>query len=640
MQQRDTKDESQLEEAVAQLEEANVSGKCAKGISGEARPSAEQSSSLSQLDFNLSKDDTPPASDQPRFSTPTKSLAQMAVESLFSIDLELIMAQGTKEESTDDEVERSPVSSGIKMSIPHARELPEEVKAMLGMNSSNVSSPHYDDSRPYESVFFGTDGSSSGIQDKSCSSWSSKEISALSQGSFASRLSPSKKDMAHSSPCRTKIVLNVREEVPAVLKESREVYARIFEKMRALDIAVDDDADDDEMSARILEFMNAMEITVDDDTTNATDVGSSAIFWDPVDTVGPAGGATEEGAPSISERAKTIKDWSRGCGSATAKEDASAMRDDSGLFSPSFANSIDFENDSTIDLGNPSDVSSQESLDTPRQWGAKTALMWDSPLKETGGHDSVRFGVPMSFRADGGDNAAEPARRSVLDRVHAIEERKGGHGAHPRQSPGGKEAGSSPRNAKGTKHVFLQFDSREDEMQDLMTEASRLEYPEEWAERDPEVELIAIMYPSPDHIEPQASEESDVLNWHLTNVPPPPHDAKKIDAQDPFFLQGDPFAASNIAVGTKYDSKTFNSFAEETFAQDDSLDFQVEGSAGFFSPYGDETPKRNDGIIARPPTPPPRQAVPDHDAIGWLLRNATITTIHSKQDQTMLRGIT
>jgi hypothetical protein len=586
MQQRTAEDESQWEEPVAQVDDASVSGSYTEDdISGEFHLSAEQSSRLSHHDFNPSEDNTSPASDQPkRGSTPTKSLAQMAADSVFAIDYELMMAQANQEGNIEDGDE-SPVSSGIEKSIPQERELPEEVKAMLDMNRSNVSSHHYDDSRAYDSDFFCAEGSS-GVQDKSSSSSNSKEVSALSQGSFVPRLSPSKKDIAHSSPHKTKRVINFFEEGPSLLEESREVSARISEKVSALDITVDDD----EMSARISEKVSAMNITVDDNRTDASDVGSSAIFGDP-DSFGSAGGLAEEQAPSIPERAKAIEGWSGG----RAKEEP--------MYSPSFANSLTFGNESSIDLGNPTDFSTQMSPDSPRRMGPKTARIPDSPPKEMAGKNSLRFGDPMSFGAAGGDYAAESAP-SVLDRGHAIEEWKGGHGAHPSHSPRGKEAASPPgRNAQGAKHV-LQYFSPENATQDLLTEISRLEYQEEWAERDPEVRIVPRM--SPDTVDAQKeSEQMDSLqNWHFTNVPP--YDAKKVDAQDPFFQQGDPFGASNITPSA-LDSSTFNPFAEETFSQHSSFDFQLEKSANFFSPYGDETPKKketqkkNTGIVARPP---------------------------------------
>jgi hypothetical protein len=334
--------------------------------------------------------------------------------------------------------------------------------------------------------------------------------------------------------------------------------------MNALDITVDDD----ETPARILEFMNEMDITLDDDTTHASDGELSAIFWNPDGTFGTAGWAAEERAPSISDRSK-----------ATTKDDESAVSDDSQLFSHSFVSSINFGTEATSDLGNPSQISIQESIDSPQR-GTRTALITDCPPKETGEHNSVRFGVPISFQGDSGNNVTE-STPTVLYRGEWEDE----HGVHPRQPPCGKEAGSPHRNTKGTKNV-LQCFSPEDETQDLMTELSRLDNPEEWTERDPEVQLTAAMSPSPDPIDPQASEEMNALkNWHFSNVPPT-HNTKKIDAQDPF-SKGDRFAASNIAAGSQYYSKTFNPFVEETFEQNDSFDFQLERTAGFFSPYGD-----------------------------------------------------
>jgi hypothetical protein len=573
------------DEPGAQAEDVSLSRSFSKDdTSGESRLSAEQSASLSHHDFNPSEDNTAPASDQPkRFSTPTKSLAQMAADSVFAIDYDLMMAQANQDGNLEDG-EVSPVSGGIEKSIPLERELPEEVKAMMDMNRSNVSSRHYDDSIAYEADSFSAEGSS-GVQDTSSSSWDSKEISALTQGSFVPRLSPSKKDIAHSSPRKTKRVLNFSEEGQVLLEESRDVSARISEKLSALVISVDDN----EMSSRIEDKVSAMSITLDDSRTDASDDGSSAIFGDR-DSFVAAGGLVEEQAPSIPERAKPIEGWTLG----RAREDP--------LLSQSFLSSFDFENESSIDLGTPTDFSIQMSPDSSSRMATRKASSSDSPPKGTGGKTSLRFGDPMSFGAAGGDYATESAP-SVLDRGHAIEEWKGGHGAHPRHSPHGSEAGSPPRNAKGAKHVLQYFSPKED-TQDLMTEASRLQNPEEWAERDPEVRMVPRM--SRDAVDAQkTSDEIDALkDWHFTNVPP--YDAKKMDAQDPFLQQGDPFGASNIVAGA-LDSNSFSPFVEKTSAQDDSFDFQLERSAKFFSPYGEETqkkketPKQNTGIVARPP---------------------------------------
>jgi hypothetical protein len=220
----------------------------------------------------------------------------------------------------------------------------------------------------------------------------------------------------------------------------------------------------------------------------------------------------------------------------------------------------------------------------------------------------------MSFGAAGGIYATESAP-SVLDRGHAIEEWKGGHVAHPRLSSRLKDAGAPRENAKGAKHV-LQHLSPEIERQDVMAEATRLENPETWAGRDPEVRIVSRMSRDTSDARKESEEIDALKEWHFSHVPP--HDAKKMDPQDPFFQQGDPFGASNISTDA-LDSNAFYRFAEETSAQHDTFDFQSEKSSVFFSPYGDESPKKkesphgdespkkkdtptkNTGIVARPP---------------------------------------
>lgn len=540
---------SQWDEPDDQVEDANAFDSHTKSTSGEAPPSAEHLSTLSQQDFDESKDYTPPASDLSPFNSPT--LAQMAADSVYAIDYELMMAQARNEENTEDE-EVSLVSSGVGKSIPNEGELPEEVKAMLDMNRSNVSSRHYDDSRAHEADFVSTEGSSSGVNKSGSSLNSTKDVSASSQGSSIPRLSPSKKDVAHSSPRRTtkllkKVLEFDNEETPVVLKESREMSARILERMSALDITVDDE----ETPARILERMSALDITVSED--RASD--ASVVFGDP-DMFGEGREAAKEQAPSVPERTETIEGW----------QEPISIRDDSGLFASTLANSMNFANDCAIDL--------HESPVSPRPLGTRTALLTDfTSSEEVGGHKSVPFSDRMSFEAAGENYAAE-SEPSVLHRGHAINEWKDGHVVHPRRAPRIKESSS----AEGAKHV-LQYFSHDDEPQDSKSEASQLEHPEEWAGLDADGIMGPGTSPTTDAVDPQKIEEMDALkDWHFTNVPP--HETKKSNAQDPFFQQGDPFAMSNIAAGA-VDFKAFDPFTED------------ETAAEFFSPYGEEPPRGN-----------------------------------------------
>ena len=509
--------------------------------------------------------------------SPSKSLVQMAMDSVFALDFDLLMAQAPKAASFDDDEETagSSPSKGIVKSTPPERELPEEVKAMLKMSLNRTMSdsrPH-DDSRAYEAGYFSTDVSSSAI-DRTGSAWRQNDISALSHGSGLQQLSPTKTNTGRSSSAlpQTPSALNISDKSPVNKPES---------------IAVPDET---------LERIREMKLT-DEPKGGSEAVSSSAVFGNP-NTYISTGGGVEGQAPTISKRAQATEEWHEGHGAIGMKrEEPSSTRESS------FFNSVNPGNEATIDFGNPTDVSIQVSPESPRQTslvGTSPALLSDSPSEILGGRKTVRFGHPKSYLAAGGDYERE-LQPSVSDRRRAFEKWQDENvRVIPAPPP---EQDISPPSA-GARHILRHFvKDKNDETEELTAEASLLKNSEDWNQFDPDL----------NDIQPEPAEATSV-DWHFKPPPPPrvsspnngvtwsrgfdgPDPFSTQDRDDPFMKQDDPFATSK-SVSSDFSADFKGVF--DPFSDTDAFDLFAEpASNGFFSPYGD-APMANNVVMQKP----------------------------------------
>jgi len=526
---------------------------------------SEQYTSAHRGFYDQRYDYSPPLSEQDAPKSPAISLVQMAMDSVFALDFDLALSQAAKGESfEDDDSAGSSTSRGIAKSTPPERELPEEVKAMLkrSLNRTMSDSGAPDDSGAYEADYFSTDASSA--VDQSGSTWNENEISALSNGTGLQSLSPPRKDTSHASPSQAKRALQFPADEPLGKSESKAVPDETLERIR--------------------------EMKISGDPRGGSEAGSSSAMFGNPNTYGSAGGSsTEEKAPSVSDRAKAVDIWS---GARVRRSAPTPEEPKSNRVGASFMNLAKNEpNESTIDLGNPTDFSIQVSPDSPRQAslvGTSPALLSDSPPQDFPTRKTVRFG-DMESKSDSRHDYEEEPPPSTSDDRRVTEEGQETDKSEPTPPPVEQE--TSPVPSAGAKQILRYYTQATHEI-------SRMDDPEEWTRRDPD--LGDMMSEVTDGgMDGNANGQVD---WRRKK---PPLESRtksptwsssfggaqdpfsKQDAQDPFFKQDDPFATSKSADSDFASDfgEGFNPFLDtET---NDAFDFEKEEEAEFFSPYGD-----------------------------------------------------
>ena len=303
------------------------------------------------------------------------------MDSVFALDFDRALSQAGKEEALeeDDDSAESSASKGIAKSTPPERELPAEVKALLERSLNRIMSHSGapDDSGAYEADYFSTDISSA--VDQSGSTWNENDISALSNGSwlppndnevFAS--SYDKKDISHSPHSRARRALQFSADDSTAKSEPSEVSGETLEQLR--------------------------EMKLNSDPRGESETGSSSAMFGNVNTYGSDGRSDRKGAPRISFGEKAVDVWSGGRVDRFASSQEEPISSKRGVSFMNFAT-----NESTIDLGNPNDFSTQVSPDSPQQArlvGTSPALLSDSPPEELPSRSkTVRFGGPESHRS-------------------------------------------------------------------------------------------------------------------------------------------------------------------------------------------------------------------------------------------------
>ena len=570
--------ESQTAEYVYATEEGAASG---------SNYAAEESASRSRGDYADEDVDADEEDDgQYPEKSPTISLAQMAMDSVFAIDFDLVMAQARKPVLLEDDEESSASSpsKGIAKSTPPERELPDEVKAMLerSLNRSTRSeSGIHEDSAAYEADYFSTDMSNNAM-DKTGSTWNENDISALSDDSGLEPLSPPP--------------TNDTKSLEPSLQTNRALHFSTGESPVKAE-------ESNKMSDETLERIRATKLNDDDLEVDKTDDGSSSSAGlEHRDLYGRTNSA-EERSPRITER--VVDGWCGGRVPSPRRQEEPSSKTRGVASFTNFG-----PNESTIDLGNPTDFSIQVSPDSPRQTslvGTSPALVSDSPPEDFAVNRSVKFDGPgeRDDTRNGVVNEPLPSVSSVRQLMEEWQnEKEAIEESLPPPPP--MDDGTSPPSSAGAIEVLKYF-KKETQAE---VGASGINDSDQWYQQD---SALGDMTPQ----RPVQTETISGAEWHKRNgitasigkstksssIAFGGQDPfSKQDAQDPFFGQDDPFAASKSASSDfAYDFGGFNPFADDP-ETNEAFDFERETQQEFFSPYGD-APKSTTTTRSRTSTP-------------------------------------
>ena len=522
--------------------------------------------------------------------SPTISLAQMAMDSAFALDFDLVMAQARKPvllEDDEDSFGSSP-SKGMAKSTPPERELPDEVKAMLerSLNRSTMSdSGIHEDSAAYEADYVNTDVSNNAM-DQTESTWNENDISALSHDSALEPLSPPMNDKKslEPSPQTNRALHFSTDESPVKAEESNEVTNETLERIREMKLNDNDPADDKSEAG-----------------------SSSSEGLEQRDLYGGTNSA-EERSPRITER--VVAGWCGGRVPSPRRQEEPSSKTRGVASFTNFG-----PNESTIDLGNPTDFSIQVSPDSPRQAslvGTSPALVSDSPPEDFADRKTVRFDGPDESNGadDGfGNEPLQSVRQFMEEWRH---EKKAIEDSLPPPPPILDDEGTSPPSSAGAVEVLKYF-TRETPPE---VNASGMNDSEQWYQQD---SGIGDMTPNPVQAETingakwrqrngitASLGKSTKLSSGFGDQDP----FSKQDAQDPFFRQDDPFAASKSASSDFASDfgEGFNPFADDP-ETNEAFDFEKEVQQEYFSPYGD-APKSTTTTTTRSRTSTPTRLTP------------------------------